>query len=92
MVLSNVPEGWTEIDTEFSQQKAAYQRRRDGLVVSFETGVTRDKFSVSLLPENFAQDNQVIRSMGDNGYLYSGDSLDAAEEKAKDWMENNSRQ
>lgn len=85
----DVPDGWTEIDTEFGQQEYAFQRRRDGLVVSVEHGTTSDRYAVSFLPENFAQDNQAIRSYGDDGYLYSGDSLDDAVEEAVEWMAEN---
>jgi hypothetical protein len=83
------PEGWTKIGTEFEQQIAAYQRRRDGLVLSIEKATTTDKYAVSFLPRNFQQDNQVIQSYGDSGYLYSGNSREDAFEKAKEWMETN---
>jgi hypothetical protein len=87
----SVPDGWTEVDTEFGQQERAFQRRRDGLVVSIERGTTSDQYAVSFLPQNFAEDNQAIRSYGDNGYLYSGDSLNEALEEAAEWMEENPR-
>lgn len=85
------PKGWNSIGTEFEQQEYAFQRSRDGLVISIERGVTQDKYSVSFLPENFHEDNQVIRSYGDSGYLYSGDSLEDALERTKEWMKNNKR-
>ena len=89
MTVESVPDGWTEIDTEFEQQIAAYQRRRDGLVLSLESGVTSDKYDVAALPENFANDNQAIPMYGDSGYIYSGDSLEDAESDLTEWMENN---
>lgn len=86
-----VPDGWTEVSTEFGQQERAFQRRRDGLVVSVEQGTTSDKYAVSCLPQNFQNDNQPIRSYGDDGYLYSGGSLDEALSQAREWMDSNQR-
>lgn len=89
MTNITVPDGWSEISTGFEQQEHAFQRGRDGLVLSIEKGVALDKYAVSFLPENFYEDNQVVKSYGDNGYLYSGDSFDEAVEKAEVWMREN---
>lgn len=83
------PDGWTELETEFGQQEYAFQRRRDGLVLSIERGTTHDKFAVSFLPQNFHEDDRPVRSYGDDGYLYSGDSLAEAADEAQEWMEEN---
>lgn len=90
MTQISAPDGWSHIDTEFGQQIDAFQRQTDGLVVSIERGTTGHKYAVSFLPENFPQDNQAIQSYGDDGYLYTGESEDAAFEEAEDWMQDNS--
>jgi hypothetical protein len=89
--MIQLPDSWTELSTKFAQQEYAFQRRRDGLVLSVEEGTTSDRYAVSFLPQNFDQDNQPIRSYEENGYLYSGPSLDVALEKAQEWMQENPR-
>lgn len=86
-----VPTGWSQISSEFKQQIAVFQRRRDGLVLSIEEATTNDKYAVSFLPQNFHQDNQVLQHLGNNGYLYSGDSEQKAFAEAKNWMEQNKK-
>lgn len=87
-----IPDGWTEVDTEFEQQERAFQRGRDGLVVSIERGtVTGAMYAVTFLPENFHEDDRPISSYGDDGQLYTGDSLDEALAEAEEWMDNNPR-
>lgn len=89
------PDGWNRIETEFHQQIAAFQRRRDGLVLSIEKGTaqrTMGCYAVTFLPENFQDDNQPIQSYGNGGYLvFDGGDLDAARDAAVEWMKANPR-
>lgn len=84
MSINDIPDGWTEIDTEFTQQKQAFQRRRDGLVMSIEFGTAhRVDWSASTLPQNFVDDNQIIELIHD-----SNDRTEV-EEQAVVFMEEN---
>lgn len=90
----DVPDGWTQVETGFHQQLHAFQRRRDGLVISVEEGTVgrrHGRYAVAALPQNFRDDNQAIRRFGDNGYIHTGDDRDEALEAALDWMEENPR-
>ena len=74
--------GWTEIEPKFESQRQAFQRGRDGLVVSIEReGMSC--FNVVTLPENFDQDNQVIDC------IQLGAELEDAVETPREWMEHN---
>lgn len=83
--------GWFVIESpfEFHQQLKAYQRRRDGLVLSVEEGTTSwrtdDRYAVNTLPENFRQDNQVIDQVG------TAPTEEKAVEIAHEFMEENPR-
>jgi hypothetical protein len=84
--MTKVPEGWQAIDVEFSpQQMRAFQRKRDGLVLSVEQGTIsrrKGKYAVNTLPQNFYEDNQVIDFVG--GYDTPPAAMDAAREYMKD--------
>ena len=74
--------GWTEIEPKFESQRQAFQRGRDGLVVSIE----REGMSchnVVTLPENYDQDNQVIDC------IQLGAEPEDAAETARAFMEQN---
>lgn len=87
MTVNDIPDGWTEIETAFQQQKQAFQRRRDGLVVSIEFGTAHNyDWSGVTLPENFAEDNQTIDRIHD-----SNDRTEV-EEQAITFMKENPRQ
>jgi hypothetical protein len=79
------PAGWTEIEPEFDHQQQAFQRRRDGLVVSIEQE-SHAAYNVVTLPENYYQDNQVIDC------IEAGVEPEDAAETAREWMEQNNRQ
>lgn len=85
-----VPKGWVRVHHGLEYQEYVFQRMTDGLIVSVESGDTsKDDFAVVFLPRNFMEHNAVIQEFGDEGYLYSGDSLSEAIEEAKIWMEDN---
>lgn len=84
-----VPEGWVRIRHGLEYQEHVFQRMTDGLTVSVEHDITEDDFAVVFLPRNFMEHNAVIQEFGDEGYLYSGDSLSDAIEEAIIWMEDN---
>jgi len=85
-MIEEVPDGWSEMDTEFEQQLQAFQRRRDGLVVSVEKHTSPDgEYSVVTLPENFVDDNSVIDWITDN------DSRTEADSSAVTFMRNRDR-
>lgn len=83
--------GWSVIESpfEFHQQLRAYQRRRDGLVLSIERGTTSwrtdDPYAVNTLPENFYNDSQVIDQIGTTS------TEEKAVEMAHEFMEENPR-
>lgn len=56
-------ENWVELKNTEKYQARAWMNRRDGRVISLEP-VGPTAFDVNILPENFQQDNQVIRSHG----------------------------
>lgn len=86
------PEGWNRIDVEDEvQMLKGFERKRDGLVLSIEKNTTKKRYAASFLPRNFRQDNQVIRSYGNDGYLIESDSLEEVEKEAQEWMEENSK-
>ena len=85
-MIHDVPDGWTEVETAFHQQKQAFQRRRDGLVVSIERGTAhRVDWSAVTLPRNFREDNQTIDQIHD-----SNDRTEV-EEQAVVFMQENPR-
>lgn len=85
-MIHDTPDGWTEIDSEFGQQLQAFQRRRDGLVVSIEQGTaTYAEFSAVTLPQNFHEDNQPI------DHITEDDDLGEVEERATNYMTENPR-
>ena len=90
MAIAELPteDTWTEIDTAFDQQLAAFQRRRDGLVLSIEEGTVsrrKGRYSVVTLPQNFRDDNCVIDQ------VWTGDDRDRASEAAEEYMDDNPR-
>lgn len=87
--VMRVPEGWVRVHHGLEYQEYVFQRMTDGLIVSVESDLTEDDFAVVFLPRNFMDHNAVIQEFGDEGYLYSGDSLSDAIEEAKIWMEDN---
>lgn len=88
----DAPDGWVNLgDPDETQMLNEWQCRRNGLVLMLERATTRDRFAVSALPENWRDDNQPIRFVGDGGYLYSGDSRDDAEAAAVEWMREHPR-
>lgn len=92
MVIKNLPDGWSQVDSGESHQiEEAYQRVSDGLVISVERGTTNEsEYSATFLPENFKDDNQPLRSYGDDRYLEVDDAKEKVEEAAREWMKENS--
>lgn len=84
-----IPKGWMRVRQGLEYQEHLFKRKTDGLLISIESDLTEDDFAVVFLPRNFMEHNALIREFGDDGYLYSGDSLSDAIQEAMIWMEDN---
>ncbi|WP_372611663.1 hypothetical protein [Halomonas sp.] len=83
---NDIPDGWHELNTEFTQQKQAFQRPRDGLIVSIEFGTGHQTdYSAVTLPENFVDDHRVI------DVIHDSNDRTEVEEQALVFMEENER-
>lgn len=92
MELTEIPDGWSEVSTEYGHETNAYQRTRDGLVLAIERGIHEPaEYAVVALPENRREDTVPVRHIGDRGYLGYAEEESAAKKIAHDWMEQNKR-
>lgn len=93
MVLDNTPEGWSLLQDNTDESStldiegecvkvAAFQNRRNGLVVAVEDDTGDAPYITVTLPQNYRTDNNPIE------YIYTGDSKEEALNKMYEYMEN----
>lgn len=88
MTIESTPNGWAELESTDDYQLQAFQRRRDGLVLSVERGTTshrRGKHTAVTLPQNYHEDNQVIDT------VTTHDDRDVVEDDAVEYMKEHPR-